>query len=254
MVGERINTMRKFKLNIDQGHSDKAMDDIQLLTQALDDARSLKNEADEEEILGQLGRVWLAAGDFEKAGRCFHDAIALAGSIGDQLGMASHLGCLGHMHLDQRETALAEQCFNQALSLAEDSSDRKLEGRLYGSLGVLFSVKYDYEEAIKYFQQAINIAREEKDWQGEASHLGGMGIAYKFLGIVSEPEKKLISYSGEMTYDVYEYVDASKRDGYFQEAEKCFKEAIAIALQNGNTVMEKNFQDNLKEVQRLERK
>jgi tetratricopeptide (TPR) repeat protein len=254
MVGERINTMHKFKLNIDQGHSEEAMDDIQLLTQALDDARSLKNEADEEEVLGQMGRVWLAAGNLEKAGGCFNEAISLAGKIGDHLGMASHLGCLGHMYLDQRETALAEQCFTQALTLAEESADRKLEGRLCGSLGVLYSVKYDYEEAINKFQQAISIARKEKDWQGEASHLGGMGIAYKFLGIVSEPEKKQISYIGEMTYDVYEYMDASKRDGYYQEAEKCFKEAVAIAVQNGDKLMEMNFQDNLKEVQRLERK
>jgi tetratricopeptide (TPR) repeat protein len=227
-----------------QGYSQAG---VQLLTQALDAARLLKKRTQEEQVLGQLGRSWLAVGDLQTASNCFQEALRLARKIGNRRDQASHLGCLGQIYLEQGDWDEAEKHFQQALTLAQKISNRQLEGRLLGSLGLVMSLTGNHNGAIERFGTALEIAQRSGDLQGQASHLGSMGTSYKYLGLQNPPQLKICS-AGEF---ITEYLDASEQDHYYREAIRCFERALDIADRVGDRKMKERFEANLTEVRAL---
>ncbi len=164
----------------------RAQDGRLLLTRAVNAASRLGDKSRQEQLLGQLGRAWVALGNLQTATQSFEQALTLAREIGDRQGAASHLGNLGQIELEQGNKQQATDYFNEAITIAKAIGDRQMEGRLWASLGLLKMVQHTRTETIEamaHFREAIHIAKETGDRRGEASHLGSLGRAYELLGI-----------------------------------------------------------------------
>ena len=232
-------------------------DGLQLLTQAVDAARSLGDKSGEERLLGQLGRVWMALENWLLAAEYFEQALTIAREIGDGQGEASHLGNLGQIQLQQRNLQDATNQFQEAIRIARKIGDRQMEGRLWGSLGLVtlrnqMSVGYTREatiEAIEHIKRAIAIAQETGDLRGEASHLGSIGGAYELMGSMNvslPPFVRGSPYPGEdeARYDRYKTELEQANQKSYLEAYEYYSHALSIAQKIGDEPMQARLHDD----------
>lgn len=215
---------------------------LQLLTQAVNAARLSEDKRQEEHLLGQLGRAWMALKNWPTASEYSEQALTIAKEIGDRQGEASHLGNLGQLQLQQENQLKAADHFQDAIKIAREIGDRQMEGRLLGSLGLVklrnqMSVGYTRErmiEAIEHFKSAVAIARETDDRRGEASHLGSIGGAYELMASMNVSLPPFVGgspYPGEDAdrYERYKrQLEQANQESYL-EAYEYYSHALSIA-------------------------
>jgi tetratricopeptide (TPR) repeat protein len=236
-----------------QGHMQEG---IQLLTQALNAARLLEDKRQEERLLGQLGRAYMALMNWPAAVKNLKQALTIAKEIDNRQGEASHLGNLGQLQLQQENQQKAADHFQEAIKIVREIGERQIEGRLLASLGLVklrnqMLVGYTWErmiEAIELFKSAIAIAQEKGDRRGEASHFGSLGGAYELMGSKNVSLPPFLGgspYPGEDAerYERYRKQLEKANQKSYLEAYKHYSHAFVIAKEIGDVQMQDKFDD-----------
>ncbi len=150
--------------------------------QGLELAKKAGNQPAVADFLGNLGLVYDALGQYDRALEFTQQALAIHRDLKDRRGEGHDRNNLGvvYRHLSQYDRAL--ESHQQALDIFREIKDRGGEGYALGSLGLINWFTGQYDRAFEYNQQALDIFRELKDRRGEAQILGSLGIQYYRLG------------------------------------------------------------------------
>nr|QNO47084.1 photosystem I assembly protein Ycf3 [Methanosarcinales archaeon ANME-2c ERB4] len=201
---------------------------------------SLKTHGD---VLGNLGNVYSALGQVEKAIKYYEDALVISREIGDRRGEGADLGNLGRAYSDLGQVEKAIKYYEDALVISREVGDRRGEGNHLGNLGNAYYALGQVEKAIEYHEDALVISREIGDRRGEGNTLGNLGNAYYALGQV----EKAIEYHEDALVISREIGDrrgegadlgnlglAYSALGQVEKAIECYEDALVIAKEIGD--------------------
>lgn len=155
---------------------------LQSWNEALELYRQSGNRIGEGRVLGNIGAVAEAVGNYPEAIAAFEDSLEVAREINDYQGIVFALNNLGHTHelLGNYEQALVYQ--EEALTLTQQRGDRAGEQHTLNALGILYASLGDYDRAITTYERSLELARAVGERQGEANVLGNLGNAYTERG------------------------------------------------------------------------
>lgn len=135
-------------------------------------------------LLGNLGAIEAAQGDFAVAEPHQEEAIAIAREIGDrniEAAALTNFAETARLQADY-ETARARQ--SEALKLSTDIGDRSTAAFAYVNLALIAHHLGDHAAAREYAEEALPLVRANNDRYGEASALNNLGHADAALGHV----------------------------------------------------------------------
>jgi tetratricopeptide (TPR) repeat protein len=141
--------------------------------------------------LGNLGILYAALGEMERAIGYYKQDLAIARELGNRGGEGNVLGNLGSAYymLGQVEQALS--MYQQQLEIAQELGDRRREGGALGNLGLAYYTLGDVSRAIDFQEQHLRLARAIGDRRGERIGLSNLGNSYYSLG---QPRRAIESY------------------------------------------------------------
>ncbi|HEY9748064.1 MAG TPA: tetratricopeptide repeat protein [Allocoleopsis sp.] len=133
------------------------------------------------ETLNQLGLVYEALGQYDRAIAMHERSLELQRQLGDRQGEGAALSNLGIVsaRLSRYDQALAY--YQQGLQLLRSVGDREGEAATLSAIGMAYRGMGQYAKALGFYQQALQIQREIQDARGEATALNNIGVSYTYL-------------------------------------------------------------------------
>jgi tetratricopeptide (TPR) repeat protein len=123
----------------------------------------------------RLGDVHLMLNnDYERAQKCYEDALPLYRDPPDVSGEAECRAILGAVRSDLKDYAGARVRYEEALKLYESQGDQLNEAECLSRLGEIHSVLEEYEPARRRFENALDLYKSNSDRLGEAKCIRGL--------------------------------------------------------------------------------
>lgn len=163
------------------------------------------NQRLEAQALNNLGEVYYALSDLQKALECFRRALGLWDSLQDRRGEALAQLNIGYSYYDLGDIDEASKHYEKALQLSGTIDDRRGDALSRTALGGVYSFLGEKQLALDFHSKAMKLFRAIGDHQGEAATLNGIGKAYEDL---NEHETALDNYSRALTL----YEEIGNRD------------------------------------------
>jgi tetratricopeptide (TPR) repeat protein len=180
-------------------------------------ARAAGDRHEEAVVLGDLGSVFLRAGQAGIAARHYQEALVAAEATGDKRLQAKLWGRRGvaWVRMGRRGKAVVG-CFRQAMTLASEAGDERRKSyflnclivaqfealnppwRRYWAAGLAFHVALKRPEmALEWFEAALKEARESGDREGEFAALLALASVYQRLVVSHLPQAMASGLDGE---------------------------------------------------------
>ncbi len=141
--------------------------------------------------LSNIGAVYDALGEKQKALDYYQQALHLDRAVGDRSGEANTRNNIGGVYSDLGEKQKALDYFQQALPLWRAVGNRSGEAVTLNNIGAVYDALGEKQKALDYYQQALPLRRAVGDRSGEAITLNNIGRVYDALG---EKQKALDYY------------------------------------------------------------
>ena len=125
---------------------------------------------DQARFARRLGQL-LREKDPDGALRSLQEALDLARTLKDNPAISAALIDLGNLHAAQKRKEPAEACFQEDLALARQAGDRNWEGWALDHLGWLCGRFKESEPALAFYDQAIEVAQSTKNHELERAAL-----------------------------------------------------------------------------------
>lgn len=227
----------------------------------LEDALRLNRKANVSDglvaTLGELGKVYEALGDYDKAIGYFEqmlDALPADAPRAFVVNALMHIAKDYEM-LGQLEFALS--FYTRAQELAVATGDRRLEAVTSNNIGMLHARLEKFDEALRYFKQASEAAWAANARELFATILNAIGAACYMSGFKAEAlryyqrslvlRRELKDRRGEITTLNnlgLLHIETAKWD----EAIKCYRQALQISREDKNKTGEAHTLQSLGEV------
>jgi CHAT domain-containing protein/tetratricopeptide (TPR) repeat protein len=149
------------------------------------------DRAGEAATLNNIGHVYDALGEKQKALDYYQQALPLRRAVGDRAGEATTLNNIGVVYDALGEKQKALDHYQQSLPLSRAVGDRSQEATTLNNIGRVYSALGEKQKALDYYQQSLPLSRAVGDRAGEARTLGNIGHVYSALG---EKQKALDFY------------------------------------------------------------
>ncbi len=149
------------------GEFDAARADGETLLPA---ARERGDRRVEWQALIDLGFLWVSR-DYERAGACFREALALAPALDDPASVAATLNRVGNWHANTEQPLEALRYHHEALRIYESLADKPGLAATHDLLGITNYIFSDIVQAVAHYQKAIALFRELNDLGGLTSSL-----------------------------------------------------------------------------------
>ena len=175
-----------------QGSADSLRMAIQKYQASLPLWRAAGDRYEEALTQDNIGSVYYALAEKQKALDCFNQALPLRRVAGDRAGEAATLSNLGVVYDDLGEKQKALDYYHQALPLTRAVGDRTDEATTLSNIGVVYDDLGEKQKALDYYNQALPLLRAVGDRAGEAITLNNIGYVYNALG---EKQKALDYYN-----------------------------------------------------------
>ena len=144
---------------------------------ALSEARQCGEIEAEGAALGNMGLVYAAKGELDKALTHQQQALDIHRKIENPLGEANALDNMGTVYHRKGELDKALTHHQQALDIRRKIGNLLGEANARGNMGLVYANKGELDKALTHHQQALDIDRKIGNPLGEASALGNMGFA-----------------------------------------------------------------------------
>ena len=218
-------------------------DNLQWLQAALHVVQKQEDERATSRILNNIGMVYDALGQKQKALEYYQQALPIRRKVGDRAGEANTLNNIGMVYdaLGQKQKAL--EYYQQALPIRRQVGDRAGEANTLNNIGLVYRSLDEMQKAMEYYQQALSTIRQVGDRTGEATILNNIGAVYDALG----QKQKALEYFQQalpilrQVGDVWVEIITLRNIGvlYFQteeigRAEQSLAQAAAQAQQVGH--------------------
>jgi CHAT domain-containing protein/Tfp pilus assembly protein PilF len=144
-------------------------------------------------FLSNLGWVYSAMGQYDRALECYQQALAIGKEVKRRGLEANQLKSLGGLYADLGQHDRAQEYYQQALAINKEVKDCFLQGNLLSSLGWHHYRMGRHDRAREYFQQALAVHRafciqplnRPFEWRhraGEAGDLYSLACIHDSLG------------------------------------------------------------------------
>ena len=175
-----------------QGSAKSLRQAIQKWEEAILLLRAVGNRRGEAATLNNIGGVYDALGEKQKALDYYNQALPIRRAVGDRRGEAITLNNIGSVYSDLGEKQKALDYYNQALPVFRAVGDRGGEATTLNNIGLVYDDLGEKQKALDYYNQALPIRRAVGDRRGEAITLNNIGGVYSDLG---EKQKALDFYN-----------------------------------------------------------
>jgi putative nucleotidyltransferase with HDIG domain len=168
-------------------------------------------------LIRRIARSYIDDGFYDAALDCLAGAQHLSRSRGDTAGVAHAVNLMASANMQRGDLDAAEALFHRAQALAEAANDSLLEAIIAQNLGIVTSMRGNLEAALGHYQQSLATYRARRlgDYVGPV--LNNMAMAYGSL------ER-------------------------WDDAERCYEEALAEAIRNGDRVSSRMIEVNCVEM------
>jgi serine phosphatase RsbU (regulator of sigma subunit)/tetratricopeptide (TPR) repeat protein len=153
----------------------KANEIIDLLLQKPGEENNRKLKILLIDIKGQIGAVYIAQAEYDKANEYFVECLrdALAVKNGDLISsMYTNIGAV-YYYQNNNDSAIAN--FESAFRVSKEYGLKQGEADALNNIGLIYQEKGDYVKAISYLEQSMTIAQEMGDEKGTAESLLNIG-------------------------------------------------------------------------------
>lgn len=133
-------------------------------------------------ILGNLGNVYAALGDKEKARTYYREILELQKQEPDAETIGQTLVNLGNLSRELGELERARAYYLESEEQLEHAGDPYSLGTLYSNVGLLDQDNGNPEEAVRSFRKAIELHKKSGNEDGLAATWGQLGRTYLRLG------------------------------------------------------------------------
>jgi CHAT domain-containing protein/Tfp pilus assembly protein PilF len=165
-----------------QGTADSLRQAIKKWEEALSLYQMVGDRGGEATTLNNIGAVYRALGEKQKALNFYNQALPLYRAVGDRGGEAVTLNNIGLVYSDLGEKQKALEFFNQALPIRRAVGDRGGEATTLTNIGAVYDALGEKQKALNFYNQALPIFRAVGDYSGEAATLNNIGGVYNALG------------------------------------------------------------------------
>jgi CHAT domain-containing protein/tetratricopeptide (TPR) repeat protein len=165
---------------------------LEKFNEALPINREVGDRRGEVNTLDNIGAVYWSLGELQKALEKFNEALPISREIGARREEASTLGSIGVVYDSLGETQKALDNYNEALSILRTLGDRKEEASALSNIGLVYETLGELQKALDKYNEALPLSREVGDRGGEAITLTNIGAVYEILG---ETQKALEKYN-----------------------------------------------------------
>jgi tetratricopeptide (TPR) repeat protein len=140
----------------------------------------------EGRLANDLGLVYKAKGEWDKAIEYYQRGLAIFEKVGDELGMASILNNLGELYRVKGEWDKAIEYYQCSLAIWEEAGDEHSMATTLNNLGAVYRVKGEWDKAIEYYQRSLAIYEKVGDEHGMACSHNNIAMLYQAQGRLEE--------------------------------------------------------------------
>jgi tetratricopeptide (TPR) repeat protein len=162
-----------------RGYWDEA---IRRSDQALEAARSLKNEMVIAGLAHSVAVMHQLRGELAEARRLYDESLEISKRHGDQSGAASTLHQLGRLAEDQGDLAEARRLYDESLGIKRRLGDQSGTAGTLNQLGNLARDKGDLAEARRLYDESLGIKRR-------LGNQSGIAVSLRSLGTLAQERK-----------------------------------------------------------------
>lgn len=150
---------------------------LDMLKRALEQAKTAKYTTGEALILFNLGRVYVALGEYAESNINLNSALTIFKNINDVEAQINTLSLLGmnHSYLGNFEQALEN--FQQSLELAEEFNNDNITAKILNNIGGYYYSIDDLESAKSSYLRSLSLKEKTND-------IKGLGACYTNLAII----------------------------------------------------------------------
>ncbi|HEB65845.1 MAG TPA: tetratricopeptide repeat protein, partial [Chloroflexi bacterium] len=224
---------------VQMGAYQEAVEHLEVVRSRLPEACSRERAA----LLNVLGSARYELGEFERATRCFKEAIEVASTCDAWLALAFANNYLGSIARTRGEFSRAETFFTRSLDFYQRLEDQWGIARVFNNLGSMAGVAGDYSGAKKAFERSLAIRRALGDQAGVAGCLHNLSVLAfiaedypaarqlrrECLGICRE-----IGFIWGIASTLKHLGDVEKAEGDWVQARAHYVESLAISERRGD--------------------
>ncbi|MCX7926975.1 MAG: tetratricopeptide repeat protein, partial [Candidatus Omnitrophica bacterium] len=129
-------------------------------------------------IMGNMGSVYHAQGDYPRALEYYFKSLRINEKVGNKQGEAVNLSNIGLVYSNLSEYSLALKYYLQSLRLNEELGNKKNQAANLVNIGIVYHDQGDYTRGLEYYFRALKLNEEIGNKQGQANNLGNIGIIY----------------------------------------------------------------------------
>ncbi|WP_236506282.1 CHAT domain-containing protein, partial [Tychonema sp. BBK16] len=155
---------------------------LEYYSQSLPLSRSVSDRSQKADTLNNIGLVYSALGEQQKALEYYSQSLPLSRAVGDRSGEAITLNNIGGVYSQLGEQLKAKDYFSQSLPLFRAVSDRSGEALTLNNIGGVYNKLGEQQKALKYYSQSLPLSQAIGDRRGEARTLNNIGLVYSQLG------------------------------------------------------------------------
>jgi CHAT domain-containing protein len=135
-----------------------------------------------------LAATYQSAGEYLRAEQLLQEAVDLAGSSSDRLGLALAKSKLGAACTMTRELNRAEALLRESLDMARADGDSPMAAAILNDLGNVLGLRQKYAEALAAFQDSVTEARRGDNKLLAAQALGNAASTAARAGMLQQAE------------------------------------------------------------------
>ena len=241
-------------LRVGEGHCRLGENEksIQVLLEALNEAKSKKNKKTISLILGAIGRNYLRLNDNESALDYYTQAFEQSNNYSSKFVSLTNIAQIYAVKLNFPES---HKYYDRALELAEKENVRKDLAILYHCIGNLYNAEKSPEKAISYFNKSIQFS-DSTEKELMVSNLRGTSISYIYkkqytqaissalkADTVAKKEKYIYEcrYINESLKVIYESLGNYQKAYHYQKLYQQYNDSIFNIERNNkiSSLMEK---------------
>ena len=165
-----------------QGTADSLRQAITKFEEVLPLYRAIGDRRKEAVTLNNIGYIYNALGEKQKALEYFNQSLPLSRATGDKVGEAFNLNNIGKVYNDLGQKQKALEYYNQALPIFRATRDKVGEALTLNNIGKVYDDLGQKQKALEYYNQSLPLTQVTGDKVQQAVTLNNIGTVYDDLG------------------------------------------------------------------------